>query len=138
MCATLLSDERSARLYPAVYNSFMVGPAVQVELSEFTEEDERSSKIHKPYSEWLSTLDGATKGRVIKVISRVQFGNFGNSESVGDGVHEFKLNFGAGYRVYYGKRGNTVVILLGGGDKGSQDKDIAKAKEIWVRINSVK
>ena len=116
----------------------MVGPAVQVKVVEFTEVDDQTSKVHRPYSEWLSTLDRTNKARVGNAIVKMRFGNFGVSESVGGGVHELKLDFGPGYRAHYGKQGNTVVILLGGGDKGSQKKDIAKAKEIWSRINSTK
>jgi len=108
----------------------MVGPAVQVEVNEFTDDG------WSPYSDWLNSLDRTTKARVLLVVNRLQYGNFGDSKSVGEGVHELRLHFGSGYRVYYGKRGNTVVVLLGGGDKASQDTDIVKAKAIWVRINS--
>lgn len=58
--------------------------------------------------------------------------NFGVHRSVGQGVFEFKIDFGPGYRVYYAEEGNDIVILLGGGDKNSQHKDIRKAHERWI------
>jgi putative addiction module killer protein len=62
----------------------------------------------------------------------VETGNFGDFRSVGDGVSELRFTFGAGFRVYYGLKGETIVILLIGGDKSGQEKDIEKAKEFWA------
>jgi len=59
-------------------------------------------------------------------------GNFGDSKSVGDGVQELRMHFGAGYRVYYGRDGDTIVILLGGGSKRGQSRDIKAAKRRWM------
>lgn len=64
-------------------------------------------------------------------LRRVSNGNFGDSKSVGEGVSELKVDVGAGYRVYFGKHGQALVILLCGGDKGSQQSDIALAKTYW-------
>lgn len=61
----------------------------------------------------------------------MQSGNFSNVKSVGAGVSEYRLNFGPGYRVYFGKDGDTLVILLGGGTKKRQSRDIEKAQELW-------
>lgn len=58
-------------------------------------------------------------------------GNFGHVRSVGEGVHELKIDYGPGYRVYYASSGKTIVLLLLGGDKASQGKDIGRAKEYW-------
>jgi len=63
---------------------------------------------------------------------RVEAGNFGDCEPVGDGVTELRIHVGAGYRVYFGRHGKTVVILLCGGDKGSQAADIKRAKDYWA------
>ncbi len=60
----------------------------------------------------------------------MQLGNFGNAKSVGDNVHELRFTFGPGYRVYFTQRGERVILLLCGGDKGSQSRDIARAKHI--------
>lgn len=64
-------------------------------------------------------------------INRLELGNFGDCKSVGAGVLELRVSFGPGYRVYFGRDGNTVVVLLYGGDKGSQTRDILKAKLFW-------
>lgn len=88
-----------------------------------------------PYSEWLSRLDRTVKARVLTRVDRVRRGNFGDCRSVGDGVFELRLDFGPGYRVYYGKQGETIVILLCGGDKDSQTDDITKAKGYWHNLN---
>ncbi len=63
-------------------------------------------------------------------ISRVAAGNFGDAKSVGGAVHELRIDYGPGYRVYYTRRGKVVVLLLCGGDKRTQSKDIRKAKDI--------
>ncbi|MBI2608717.1 MAG: type II toxin-antitoxin system RelE/ParE family toxin [Deltaproteobacteria bacterium] len=84
------------------------------------------------FSEWLNGLKDITARAIIrKRLNRIRMGNFGNTRSIGDGVFEFKIDFGPGYRVYYGLDGDTLVVLLCGGDKGSQDRDIQKAKEYW-------
>ena len=64
-------------------------------------------------------------------LRQVQAGNFGDSEPVGEGVIELRVHVGAGYRVYCGRHGKTVVLLLCGGDKSSQVADIKRAKELW-------
>ena len=83
-----------------------------------------------PFSEWLNRLkDVAARAIIRKRLNRVRKGNFGNAEPVGEGVFELKIYYGPGYRVYYALDGDTVVVLLCGGDKGSQNNDIQKAKE---------
>jgi putative addiction module killer protein len=64
-------------------------------------------------------------------LDRVETGNLGDYKSVGDGVFELRLPFGPGYRIYFGEVGATIVLLLCGGDKSSQKKDVVKAKEYW-------
>ncbi len=63
-------------------------------------------------------------------IERVQLGNFGDAKSLGDGVHELRLTFGPGYRIYFMQRRERIILLLCGGDKGSQARDIARAKRM--------
>jgi putative addiction module killer protein len=69
--------------------------------------------------------------RILTRISRLQQGNYGDCEPVGEGISELRMFFDPGYRVYFGENGNDIVILLCGGDKGSQDKDIQQAKIYW-------
>lgn len=82
-----------------------------------------------PLAEWLDRMDAATNGRIQAYIDRMKTGNFGNSRPVGEGVSELKINFGPGYRVYYLCDGRSIVVLLCGGDKGSQQDDIRRAKK---------
>jgi putative addiction module killer protein len=87
----------------------------------------------RPFEDWLNGLkDVVARAMIRKRINRVRKGNLGKNRNVGDGVWELKIDFGPGYRAYYGEDGPTVVVLLCGGDKGSQDRDIAKAKEYWL------
>ena len=86
----------------------------------------------EPFTQWLRGLrDGTTRNRIRQRIARIRLGNFGDTRSVGDGVYELRIHFGPGYRVYFGRSGAEVVILLCGGDKGSQDRDIERARGYW-------
>lgn len=86
----------------------------------------------RPFKDWLDSLrDKATVARINARILLIQFGNFGDAKSVGSGVMELRLTFGSGYRVYYALDGDKLVVLLTGGDKSSQDKDIKTAHEYW-------
>lgn len=84
-----------------------------------------------PYSEWLGGLDRKTRARIRVRVARLEDGNFGDCEPAGEGVQELKLHFGPGYRVYFALHGRNVVLLLCGGDKSSQTKDIKAAKALW-------
>ena len=86
----------------------------------------------EPFTEWLRNLrDGVGRGRIRKRIANVRLGNFGKTRAVGEGVIELKDDYGPGYRIYCGQDGDIVVILLTGGDKGSQASDIEDAKKYW-------
>ncbi len=90
----------------------------------------KSDKI--PFKDWLESLkDIHARAKIRISLDRVRMGNFGHAKSIGDGVHELKIDYGFGYRVYYAFAGNTIVLLLLGGDKASQSKDIVRAKEYW-------
>ncbi len=83
------------------------------------------------YHEWFETLkDKRAKARIDVRIRRVSLGNFGDVKPVGKGVSELRIDYGSGYRVYFIQRGNILVILLCGGDKSTQDKDIQRAYEL--------
>lgn len=85
----------------------------------------------EPFKEWLYSLDWEIRKRVILRINRIKSGNFGDFKNLGEGVSELKLDFGSGYRIYFGKHGRNLAILLCRGDKGSQKRDIEKAKKFW-------
>ena len=93
---------------------------------------------HSPFAEWFDDLDAVTAERVDRYILRLEAGNFGAAKSLRDGVFEMRLDFGPGYRVYFGREGKTVVILLGGGSKRRQDADIAAAVARWKRYKQTK
>jgi putative addiction module killer protein len=83
------------------------------------------------FTAWLDNVkDERAAARIVTRIRRMEIGNAGDVRSVGDGVSEIRIDYGPGYRVYFARRGRTLVILLCGGDKKSQRKDIALAKRI--------
>jgi putative addiction module killer protein len=84
-----------------------------------------------PFREWFVDLHPPEAARVTGAITRMEQGNFGNVKGVGPGVFEYVLNFGPGYRMYFGKDGDQIIILLGGGTKKRQQKDINLAIERW-------
>ena len=87
------------------------------------------------FIDWLSGLrDLQARARIAKRIDRIAQGNLGDAKSVGNGVSELRFPFGPGYRVYFTIRGEVVVILLCGGDKGSQERDIARATAMAKEI----
>jgi putative addiction module killer protein len=88
-------------------------------------------KGQSPFGEWFADLDAGTAARIRTALARLGAGNFSNVEPVGAGVSELKANFGPGYRVYFGQDGRDLVILLAGGTKQRQDRDIALAKARW-------
>lgn len=86
----------------------------------------------EPFTNWLNNLrDVVGRKRILARVSRLQQGNYGDCKSIGEGVSELRMFFGSGYRVYFGERNNEIVVLLCGGDKSSQDKDIEQAKIYW-------
>lgn len=86
----------------------------------------------QPFTEWLTSLsDERAEARIKARLARVRLGNVGKTRSVGDGVRELKIDYGPGYRVYFGQLGNELLILLCGGNKGSQDEDIKTSKKFW-------
>ena len=89
------------------------------------------------FSKWLKKLkDVQGKVSIVRRIDRMKQGNFGDHKSVGDSVGELRFTIGPGYRVYYTKKDNQIVILLIGGDKSTQAEDIAKAKQLQQEIEN--
>jgi len=90
-----------------------------------------------PYENWFNSLrDNKGKAKIRIRLGRIMAGNMGDYRSVGSGVFEFKIDYGPGYRIYFGRLGLTIVLLLCGGDKDSQKRDIRKAKEYWQDYES--
>ena len=88
------------------------------------------------FDAWLTALkDKLGRARIVHRIRSAEFGNFGDCESVGEGVSEMRSHFGPGYRVYFTRRGEVVYLLLLGGDKSSQKRDIKRAIEMARTIN---
>lgn len=85
-----------------------------------------------PFQEWLHKLKDIKGRATIRArIERIQLGNFGDCKRVGNGVSALRIPYGPGYRVYFAEEGSVVVILLCGGDKSTQQRDIRKAQELW-------
>jgi len=80
---------------------------------------------------WFNSLDAVAAAKVTTALYRLELGNFSNVKSVGRGVMEYRIDFGPGYRIYFGREGNKLIILLGGGSKRMQSKDIEKAHASW-------
>jgi putative addiction module killer protein len=85
-----------------------------------------------PFAKWFAGQDATAAAKITTAVRRLEQGNFSNVKGVGAGVFEYKVDFGPGYRVYFGKDGDTLVILLGGGTKKTQDRDIATAHAPWL------
>ena len=82
----------------------------------------------KPYADWLDSLtDNKTKARIVTRVNRIAAGNFGDCKPLREGVQELKIDFGPGYRVYLSKQGPVLVLLLCGGDKSDQSRDVERA-----------
>ncbi len=90
----------------------------------------REGKI--PFNEWLDELnDQNAVARILARLARVRRAGLGDFKSIGEGVSELRVDYGPGYRVYFGQKGRALIILLCGGDKRTQDRDIQRAKQYW-------
>lgn len=98
-----------------------------IEVLEYLDEAQRN-----PFREWLEALrDREARARIRVRINRLRQGNFGDCKAVGSGVSELRIDYGPGYRVYFGRQGEKIVILLCGGDKRTQTRDIESAQVRW-------
>jgi putative addiction module killer protein len=84
-----------------------------------------------PFARWFGLLDPVARARVATALARIEQGNFSNIKPVGQGVLEYRIDFGPGYRVYLGRDGDILVILLKGGTKKRQQRDIRTAVDLW-------
>jgi putative addiction module killer protein len=93
----------------------------------------------EPFSEWLDSLkDTGTIARVISRLDRLELGHYGDVKGIGGGVKELRFSFGSGYRVYFAEVGHIIVLLLCGGDKSSQKRDIKTAQSYWEEFQQRK
>ena len=96
------------------------------EILEYLSADGRS-----PYRDWFDDLDAQAATKVTVALTRIGLGNFSNAKGVGAGVQEYRIDYGPGYRIYFGRDGEKLVILLAGGTKKRQQADIVAAQERW-------
>jgi|SRR5579863_216212 len=97
-----------------------------IDVREYNDHDGRS-----PYADWFDRLNAKAAAKVTTALTRLGQGNFSNVKGAGAGVFECRIDFGPGYRVYFGKDGERLVILLGGGTKKRQQRDIETAAARW-------
>jgi putative addiction module killer protein len=97
--------------------------------------DERG---HSPFGRWFDGLTAQAAAKVSTAVERMRQGNLASTKSVGGGVREYRIDWGPGYRIYFAQDGNTLILLLGGGTKKRQDKDIRQAQERWASYRSRK
>ena len=98
----------------------------KIEIVEYLDPDGSSS-----FGNWFADVDAKAAAKIRTALARMESGNFGDTKSVGSGVLERRIDFGPGYRVYFGKDGDTLVVLLAGGTKQRQQRDIAAAQSLW-------
>lgn len=99
----------------------------EIRVAEYLDRAGRS-----PFRRWFDELDATAAAKVTTALFRLGQGNFSNVEGVGSGVFEYRIDFGPGYRIYFGKDGPAFVILLGGGTKKRQSRDIRSAIDAWI------
>ena len=97
----------------------------------FTVREYLTADGRNPFREWLAAVDVAVKARIQARVLRLELGNLGDHKSVGAGVLEARLTFGPGYRIYFGRDGESIIVLLTGGAKASQARDIRRAQDFW-------
>lgn len=100
---------------------------MNVEILEYLDAGGRS-----PYRDWFDGLDAQAATKVAVALTRMGLGNFSNAKGVGAGVQEYRIDYGPGYRIYFGRDGERLVILLAGGTKKRQQGDIATAQSRWA------
>jgi len=102
-------------------------------INEYIDSNDRS-----PYAKWFNRLNAAAAARVVTAVVRMEQGNLSNVKGIGGGVLECRIDFGPGYRVYFGRDGDRILILFGGDTKKRQKKDIEDAKALWKEYKNRK
>lgn len=95
----------------------------------------RTKQGKEPFIDWLNSLkDRVGRANIYNRLNRVALGNYGDCEPVGQGVYELRIHYGPGYRVYFSEQRETIILLLLGGSKRTQAKDIKKAQQFWTHF----
>ena len=102
-------------------------PSLRVDVVLYEQENGVS-----PFAEWFDELDASAAAKVTVALERLRQGNVSSTKGVGGGVPEFRIDWGPGYRVYFGRDGEALVLLLTGGTKRRQERDIERAKQLWI------
>ncbi len=102
-------------------------PSIVIEVLEYVAADGGS-----PYRKWFNSLKAQAAAKVAIAITRIEQGNLSNTKSVGAGLHEYRIDFRPGYRIYFGRDGDRLVILLGGRTEKRQQEEIRRAQALWV------
>lgn len=105
---------------------------IEYSISSYTDDNGK-----EPIKDWLKSLDGTTRKRILLRFDRLKDGNFGDYKQLDEYLYELKFTFGSGYRVYYTLENNKIILLINGGDKKSQVKDIKKAKEFVKQLKGI-
>ena len=87
---------------------------------------------HRLPARWFDRLDGRSAAKIATALARMELGNLSNTRSVGAGVLEYRIDSGPGYRIYLGRDGDALIVLLGGGTKARQQRDIETARKLWL------
>jgi putative addiction module killer protein len=125
--AKVVGAPHAGRFDPGVLRSNTCATIAMLDVREYLEEDGTS-----PFAEWFAALDPIAAAKITVVLARIEQGNLSNVKGVGEGVLEYRLDFGQGYRVYFGRDGDVLVILLAGGTKKRQQRDIEAARARWA------
>ena len=91
-----------------------------------------------PFCNWVETLSNHAAAKVLTAVQRMKQGNLGDHKTVGKGVSERRINVGPGYRIYYGRDGDKIIVLVGGGTKSRQNRDIENAQQTWAEYKTKK
>ena len=102
-------------------------PLIVIEVREYV-----ATSGSSPYAKWFNSLNAQAAAKIAIATTRIAQGNLSNAKSVGAGLQEYRIDFGPGYRIYFGRDGDRLVILLGGGTKKRQQNDIRRAQALWA------
>jgi putative addiction module killer protein len=99
----------------------------------------KTKRNKEPFTKWLMSLkDRITRAKIRSRLDRLIVGHYGDYKLLDDGIKELRLHFGAGYRIYFAEQSNIIILLLCGGSKGTQKRDIKKAKKYWLELQARK